>query len=85
MPYRIEFSPRADRDFDALPRDVKERVQSRIDALAMTPRPSGVEKLAGEAGMYRVRSGTYRIIYEIHDRVLLVVLLKIRHRREAYR
>lgn len=85
MPFRVEFSPRADRDFDSLPQEAKKRVQIRIDALADNPRPVGVEKLAGEAGTYRVRVGTYRILYEIHDRVLLVVLLKIGHRREIYR
>ena len=85
MPYRIEFSPRADRDIDALPREAQTRVRTRIDALALNPRPAGVEKLAGETGTYRVRVGTYRILYEIHDRFLLVVLLKIGHRREVYR
>lgn len=69
----------------ALPREAQERVRAKIDALAATPRPVGVEKLAGEAGTYRVRVGTFRIIYEIHDRVLLIVLLKIGHRREVYR
>ena len=85
MPYRIEFSPRADRDLGALPHEAQARVRTRIDALALNPRPVGVEKLAGETGAYRVRVGTYRILYEIHDRVLRVVLLKIGHRREVYR
>jgi mRNA interferase RelE/StbE len=85
MPYRVEFSPRADRDFDALPRHVKAPVKARIDALAVNPRPHGVERMSGESDVYRVRSGTYRIVYQIRDRVLTVLLLKIGHRREVYR
>jgi mRNA interferase RelE/StbE len=85
MPYRIEFAPRADRDLGGLPGDVQRRVKVRVEALAEDPRPRGVEKLSGEEGLYRIRIGTYRVIYEIRDRVLVVLILKLGHRREVYR
>ncbi len=61
------------------------RLRPKIDALAGNPRPRGAEALAGEPNLYRIRVGDYRIIYQIRDRVLLVVLVRIRHRRDAYR
>lgn len=56
-----------------------------IDDLANDPRPTGCVKLAGEEALYRVRVGDYRILYQIHDRALLVVVIEIGHRREIYR
>ena len=63
---------------------IQRQLQPKIDALANHPRPHGVEKLKGESNFYRVRSGDYRIIYQIKDKVLLVLLIKIGHRREVY-
>ena len=83
--YRIEFTPAADRDFRGLPHDVQRRLRPKIDALAGSPRPHGVETLAGEKDLYRIRVGDYRIVYQIRDEVLLVVLVRIRHRRDVYR
>lgn len=51
----------------------------------MEPRPAGMVKLAGEEELYRVRVGDYRIIYTIQDDQLLVLVVTIAHRREAYR
>ena len=55
-----------------------------MDSLATNPRPHGVVKLSGQDA-YRLRAGDYRIVYEIHDRILLVVVLDVGHRREVYR
>ncbi|PYM57636.1 MAG: hypothetical protein DMD79_20035 [Candidatus Rokuibacteriota bacterium] len=55
----------------------------KIDGLARDPRPSGVEKLAGSERLYRVRSGDYRIVYEIQDERVLVLVVRIGHRREV--
>lgn len=57
---------------------------SRIQALAENPRPLGAEKLSG-LERYRVRQGDYRVLYEIHDHVLLIVVVKIGNRRDVYR
>lgn len=85
MAYRVELTKSARRDLDSLPHDVFERVDQRIRALAHDPRPSGVKKMQGPDGLYRVRVGDYRIVYEIHDKVLVVLIVKIGDRREVYR
>jgi mRNA interferase RelE/StbE len=53
--------------------------------LAENPRPHGVESLAGEKGLYRIRASDYRIVYQIRDDALLVLIVRIGHRREVYR
>jgi len=83
--WRIEFSRSAARQFTALPRKEQERLRARIDRLAENPCPSGVKKLAGEEGLYRLRSGDYRVVYTVQDEVLVVLVLKVGHRREVYR
>lgn len=85
MAYRLELSPRASRDLKKLPTRVQERLKDHIDALAHAPRPRGVVKLEGEVDTYRIRVGDYRVLYEVHDRVLVVIVLKIADRKEAYR
>ena len=84
MAYRLEFSSAADRQFRKLPKEVQTRLKPHIDALANNPRPPGVEKLRGEEG-YRLRVGDYRVLYEIHDDILLILVIKVDHRREVYR
>ena len=83
--YRIEFAPRAERDLLALPEANARRLVPRIDALAPNPRPRGAKKLAGEDDLYRLRVGDYRVLYQIRDRVLLVLVIAVGHRREVYR
>lgn len=85
MVYRLEFSKRAEKEFSALPRQIQQRLQPRIDELAVDPRPSGVKKLEGTDNQYRLRVGDYRIIYQLQDEILLIILLRIGHRREIYR
>ena len=85
MPHRIEFTASAGRDFSKLSRDIQQRIASRIDALARQPRPRGVEKMEGHETRYRIRVGDYRVIYEIQDKILLVLIVRIGHRREVYR
>lgn len=85
MTYAIEFRPAALRDLKTLPVDLRKRIGRKIDSLADNPRPPGVEKLSGREDSYRVRVGDYRIIYEIRDRVLLIIIVEVGHRREVYR
>ncbi len=82
--YRLEFTTGADRQFRNLPQDVQERLTPSIDALLRNPRPPGIKKLKGEDA-YRLRVGDYRIIYEVHDKVLVVLVVGVGHRREVYR
>lgn len=84
MPYQIHYAPRASRVIEALSREFQRRVIARIESLAKNPRPSGALKLAGE-DTWRVRVGTYRVIYSIIDKQLVVLIVDVGHRREVYR
>ncbi len=63
----------------------RRQIATRIDGLAETPRPRGCEKLQGAEDLYRIRSGNYRIIYQVTDARLLILVIRIGHRREVYR
>jgi mRNA interferase RelE/StbE len=82
---RVEFAPAATRDFRGLSPDVRRRLRPRIDALAVQPRPREAAALRGGENIYRLRVGDYRILYEIREAVLLVLVVRIGHRREIYR
>lgn len=85
MAYRVTFSPRARREFRDLPRPAQVRIAPRIDALADDLRPPGVKKLSGEAELYRIRVGDYRVIYAIDDDQLIVLIVTVGDRKEVYR
>ena len=82
--YRIEIKRSAGKELERLPAGDKRRVITRIRSLAQDPRPPGAKKLSGEE-KYRIRQGNYRILYEIYDEIITVVVVRIAHRREAYR
>ena len=84
MSYRIEVAPAAVRQLRKLDRGAQRRVQAAIELLASEPRPSGAKKLVGGDGEWRVRTGDYRIVYQIHDNVLLVLVVAVGHRRDIY-
>lgn len=85
MSYTIEFSRRAEREFKGLPKGVQLRLVPKIDSLADDPRPRGVKKLEGEEELYRIRVGDYRVIYQVQDKALIVLVIKIADRKEVYR
>jgi mRNA interferase RelE/StbE len=82
--YRLVFKRSVSKDLRTLPKGGIARILKCIQSLAEEPRPGGCEKLSGQ-DRYRVRQGVYRIIYEIQDDVLTVVVVKVGHRREVYR
>ncbi|SOC58355.1 type II toxin-antitoxin system RelE family toxin [Ornithinimicrobium cerasi] len=84
MTYKIEFSPAAARQLRKLDGSARRRVQAAVELLADEPRPTGAKKLVGGDGEWRVRTGDYRIVYEIDDGVLLVLVLAVGHRRDIY-
>ena len=84
MTYRVEVAAAAARQLRQLDRSAQRRVQAAIELLADEPRPSGAKKLVGGNGEWRVRTGDYRIVYEIHDNVLVVLVIAVGHRREIY-
>jgi len=83
--YRIEFRPVALRQMRRIPKPYKGRLLTAIAALADTPRPPGSVRLQGPEGFHRVRIGDYRIIYLIEERVLLICVVRVAHRKDAYR
>lgn len=85
MPYRIFLKPSAEKALADLPRDIVERLDPLLLELRENPRPRGSTKLAGIEGLYRIRAGDYRVIYQIRDDKLVVLVVRIAHRREAYR
>ena len=82
--YRLTFKKSVTKDFRLIPKDDVGRILKRIKALADDPRPKGSEKLSGQE-RFRVRQGVYRIVYEIQDEELVIVVVKVGHRREVYR
>lgn len=84
MTYHVEVAAAAVRQLRRLDRPAQRRVQAAIELLAVEPRPNGAKKLVGGDGEWRVRTGDYRIVYEIRDNVLLVLVVAVGHRREIY-
>jgi mRNA interferase RelE/StbE len=83
--FAVEFLPSADRNLRRLTPAVQRRIVAAIEALAVNPRPPGVVKLAGDENLWRIRIGQWRVIYEIHDRRLVVLVVRVGHRKDIYR
>ena len=81
--YEIRILRRAVKDIAALPKAYARLVVEHIEGLKDNPRPPGAKKLRG--GDYRLRVGVYRILYEVNDRERLIIVYRVKHRREAYR
>ncbi|MBI2372310.1 MAG: type II toxin-antitoxin system RelE/ParE family toxin [Deltaproteobacteria bacterium] len=85
MAYQVTILPAALRQLTDLPKPDQKRVRDHIDRLATNPRPPGAKPLRSTHGLIRLRVGDYRIIYRIEEAFLVVLVVKIRHRREVYR
>jgi mRNA interferase RelE/StbE len=83
--YEVKFTKGARKMFRKLSQELQDRIQTKIDDLAIEPRPNGVKKLKGEENSYRIRVGDYRVIYDIFDDVLLVSVVEVGHRSEVYK
>jgi len=81
--YEIRILRRAVKDIAALPQTYARLVVEHIEGLKDNPRPPGTKKLRGRD--YRLRVGVYRILYEINDQEHLIIVYRVKHRREAYR
>jgi len=82
--FEVIFRQSVAKDLRQIPKKHITRILKRIEALRSEPRPPGVEKLSGQE-KYRIRQGVYRILYEIRNHELIVVVVKIGHRRDVYR
>ncbi len=81
--YNIYFKESVEKDLRSMPKKDLKKILTRIEALAKEPRPQGYEKLSGQE-KYRIRQGTYRIIYSIQDQELTVWVVKVGHRKDVY-
>lgn len=84
MRYLIRLAPPAARQLRKLDPPARRRIQAAIDLLADEPRPPRAIQLVGGNGEWRVRTGDYRIIYEINDDEIVVLVLRVGHRRDVY-
>jgi mRNA interferase RelE/StbE len=85
MRYVLEFTASASREFRALDRQFQRRISEKIDALCDDPFPSGSKKLKAEADHFRIRVGDYRVVYRVDGKRVVIVIVRIGHRREVYR
>lgn len=83
--YKITFEKNAKKEFDKLPLSIAHRIIKTVRSLAENPRPAKCIKLHGRENQYRVRVGDYRVLYIIKDNDLIVVIIKISHRKDVYR
>jgi mRNA interferase RelE/StbE len=84
--YRIVILPSAQKELGAIPAQFFESLEERIHALGDNPRPPGCKKMRdSEAVTWRIRSGNYRVVYEIDDSAKIVTIQRVGHRREVYR
>jgi len=83
--YRTEYASGVEKDFRKIPTKTADRIARAIDKLGTNPRPVGSVKLVGFDIEYRIRVGDYRVIYQIHDSVLVVLVIEVGHRKDIYR
>ena len=83
--YTIRVRPGVRRALKKIPGEELARIGKRIDSLRDDPRPPDAKKLKGTDDLYRVRAGDYRVVYMIKDDILLVLVVRVAHRKEAYR
>ncbi len=83
--YEVQISRTAERQLARLERTTQQRVAAAMQALAQDPRPRGCRKLQGYEDVYRIRVGRYRLLYSVSDNTVVVVILKVGHRRSVYR
>jgi mRNA interferase RelE/StbE len=82
--YSVQFARSARKELQALPARIQDRLLEAIEALAEEPRPRGCKKLKGTAATYRIRVGDYRVVYDVDGDKILVLIVRVRHRKDAY-
>ena len=82
--YELRVRPSVAKDLRSIPKADVKRILALMQALRDDPRAPGCEKLSG-AELYRVRQGVYRIVYEIHDDIVVVEVIRVGHRSAVYR
>ena len=84
MSYRINITSAAERQFKELPRRFQINIRDAIYSLSDEPRPEGCKKHQSKKNLWRIRVGNYRVVYQIKDKELIVLILRIGNRKEIY-
>lgn len=82
--YTVLIEKHAEKDLESLPKDICQRIIRELISLKNKPRPHNCRKLTGSKNDWRIRIGTYRVLYEIDDHSRIVRIYRIKHRKEAY-
>ncbi len=85
MIYEVIVPRNVQKDIDELSENLRDRIEDALENLAEDPRPNGVVQMKGSDSRYRIRIGNYRVVYDINDGKLLVLVLQCQHRREVYK
>ena len=83
--YTVQIAPAVRKQLKSVPNHDKKRILDKIESLGINPRPAGYKQLQGFDNFFRIRIGDFRIIYNIFDDVLIVAVVKVANRRDAYR
>lgn len=83
--YEIIIKPSAEKEMDRLPSRIRQRIIAALEELSAEPRPSGCAKLHGPDDLWRIRVGQYRVVYAIQDEALMVLVVRVAHRKDVYR
>ena len=85
MTYTIRLAESAAKTLSKMDPPLRRRIEAKILALAQNPFPPGVRKIAGEQNTYRIRIGDYRVVYDVHSAILVILILRVGHRSDVYR
>lgn len=84
--YKVKVKNSAQKEIRKLPsKELRNKVVSIINGLYATPLPDEAKKIKGSKNIYRIRQGTYRIVYQIYKNELLIMVIRVRHRKDAYK
>jgi len=83
--FRVELTRTAEKSLRRIPKNFLPKILSALSGLSFDPYPEGCRKLKGEVSTFRIRLSNYRIIYEVLEKIVLVKVLKIGHRKDVYR
>jgi mRNA interferase RelE/StbE len=83
--YQIEWKRSALKELEKLPRQYIPKIIAAVKELSNNPQPQGSKKLAGSEQTYRIREADYRIVYEVFENRLIILIIRVRHRKDAYR
>ena len=83
--YKIKIAKRAQKEFKKIPNVYQKKISKAIHELAETPMPSGVKKMQGATNRYRIRVADYRVIYDIDNGEMVILIIKVGHRQQVYR